>query len=235
MKSYIQAGCCCPVRSDCTSLFVQIRLQIWKSMALERRHSVQQQQRPGREILRKLRRLWGTTPPSLVSTSSANTFPSLPSCSVSICEASSLEVSVCSGRCLKPSSLSQSFHDTVLLVVSSYLSCTTPISASVHLICFCALERAASSFSLHPLCHSRTLANHRLSLPISSTPSFAFLLQSATLSSNTFWTFNHLNIPKSINNQLVHIQGQIIGICLWTNTCKWNSNTWNGQNLLIVQ
>lgn len=92
------------------------------------------------------------------------------SIAVSICNAPSLEVSVRSGRPLKPSSLSQSFHDTVLLVVSPYLSGTTPISASVHLICFCALEHAASSFSLHPLCHSITLANHRLSLPNSSTP-----------------------------------------------------------------
>lgn len=117
---------CCPGPIQSTSPSVQIRLQIWKSMALERRHLEEQQQRPGREILRNWDDCgewnllpWCLPPPQILfhhsplslSLSAASWNVSI---AASICNFFSLDS-------LNQRSLpSQTFHHPVLLVVSPY-------------------------------------------------------------------------------------------------------------------
>lgn len=157
---------------------------------------------------KELRGLWGVKPPPLVSTSSANTFPSLPSLSLS---AASWNVSIAASICNFSSLDSLNQHSLRFKTEGScpvpnlppscpsrglsLLPGTTPFSPSVHLICFCTPELAASSFSLHPLCHSITLANRADFLSPSAQLPLAFLLQSVpcfsaastTLKTDTHW------------------------------------------------
>lgn len=150
-------------------------------MALKKRHLVQrqqQQQGPGREILRKWEELWEMNPPPPLSTSSAHTYPSF----FDLC--SFLNLSVAASSCnfssldsLRQRWLLMRFKTKVPCPLSTLFWYSTTLLLSLCLsIWFAFTPQCFSSSSLDLLCHSITLANHRLSLPLCSASSLLFKL-----------------------------------------------------------
>lgn len=138
-------------RFSAVSLFVQVKTEIWKRVALERRHLEQQQQwrrrHPGREILRnweecRERNLPQCLPPPQIPFHRSLLSFKLPSADY-ICNFSVIEHKHHKRFQTKVSHLSNPFQRPVPPVVSSSSSALLPLSA---LFAFAPPEVSASSF-----------------------------------------------------------------------------------------